>query len=154
MELLSIGSFLWWLLFIVVWIALAFWPARVAGRKGHSFFGFFVFSLFFFPAALSLPTWSATGRRCRRSDEAKKVECRTKGVSDGDWPCSAAGAGVLASQLSGEIIEELERLRESDTVRVIDALAVYKDAAGDMEVHHLSNLTDSEAIKVGSRSAR
>ena len=52
MELLSIGSFLWWLLFIVVWIALAFWPARVAGRKGHSFFGFFVFSLFFFPAAL------------------------------------------------------------------------------------------------------
>jgi hypothetical protein len=35
-----------------IWIALAFWPARVAGRKGHSFFGFFVFSLFFFPAAL------------------------------------------------------------------------------------------------------
>ena len=28
----------------------------------------------------------------------------------------------------GEVIAELERLRESDTVRVIDALAVYKDA--------------------------
>lgn len=40
------------ILFIVIWIALAFWPARVAGRKGHSFFLFFVFSLFFFPAAL------------------------------------------------------------------------------------------------------
>jgi hypothetical protein len=39
-------------LFLVVWIALAFWPARVAGRKGHSFIGFFIFSLFFFPAAL------------------------------------------------------------------------------------------------------
>ncbi len=37
---------------IIVWIALAFWPARVAGRKGHSFFGYFIFSLFFFPAAL------------------------------------------------------------------------------------------------------
>ena len=35
-----------------IWIALAFWPARVADRKGHSFFGYFVFSLFFFPLAL------------------------------------------------------------------------------------------------------
>jgi hypothetical protein len=26
--------------------------ARVAGRKGHSFIGYFIFSLFFFPAAL------------------------------------------------------------------------------------------------------
>ena len=25
---------------------------RVAGRKGHSFIGYFIFSLFFFPAAL------------------------------------------------------------------------------------------------------
>ena len=24
------------LLFLVIWIAIAFWPARVAGRKGHS----------------------------------------------------------------------------------------------------------------------
>jgi len=43
---------LWWILIVVVLIAIAFWPARVAGRKGHSFFGYFVFSLFFFPAAL------------------------------------------------------------------------------------------------------
>jgi hypothetical protein len=41
-----------WLLFVAIWIALAFWPARVAGRKGHSFMGYFIFSLFFFPAAL------------------------------------------------------------------------------------------------------
>jgi len=40
------------ILFIVIWIAIAFWPARVAGRKGHSFLGFFIFSLVFFPAAL------------------------------------------------------------------------------------------------------
>ena len=25
---------------------------RVAGRKGHSFIGYFIFSLFFFPAAI------------------------------------------------------------------------------------------------------
>ena len=45
----------WWLggiLALIIWIAIAFWPARVAGRKGHSFFGYFIFSLIFFPAAL------------------------------------------------------------------------------------------------------
>jgi len=45
----------WWLgsiLFLVIWIAIAFWPARVAGRKEHSFFGYLIFSLIFFPAAL------------------------------------------------------------------------------------------------------
>jgi hypothetical protein len=48
-------SLFWWfgaIVFLMVWIAIAFWPARVAARKGHSFFGFFIFSLIFFPAAL------------------------------------------------------------------------------------------------------
>jgi hypothetical protein len=44
--------FLWTILMVLIWIAIAFWPARVAGRKGHSFIGYFIFSLFFFPAAL------------------------------------------------------------------------------------------------------
>ena len=43
---------LWTILAIVVWIAIAFWPARVAARKGHSFFLYFLFSLVFFPLAL------------------------------------------------------------------------------------------------------
>ena len=51
----------------------------------------------------------------------------------------------------GEVIEELERLRESDTIRVIDSIAVYKDAAGELEVEHLSNLTKDEAIELGSK---
>jgi len=51
----------------------------------------------------------------------------------------------------GEIIAELERLRESDTIRVIDSLVVYKDAEGELEVEHLSNLTEAEAIEVGSK---
>lgn len=50
----------------------------------------------------------------------------------------------------GEIIAELEKLRESDTVRVIDSLAVYKDADGELEVQHLSNLSTDEAIELGS----
>jgi hypothetical protein len=36
----------------IIWVAIAFWPARVAASKGHSFFGYFLFSLVFFPAAL------------------------------------------------------------------------------------------------------
>ena len=53
----------------------------------------------------------------------------------------------------GEIAQELERLRESDTVRVIDALAVHKDAQGEIEVQHLSNRTREEAIELGSKVA-
>ena len=51
----------------------------------------------------------------------------------------------------GEIIAELERLNESGTVRVIDALAVHKDADGEIEVAHLSTLSKDEAIEIGSK---
>ena len=59
--------------------------------------------------------------------------------------------GFSHPDFHGEIIEELERLRESGTVRVIDALAVHKDAEGEIEVAHLSNLTKDEAIELGSK---
>jgi len=42
----------WWSLFVIVWVAIAFWPARAAARKGHSFFLYLLFSLVFFPATL------------------------------------------------------------------------------------------------------
>ena len=61
--------------------------------------------------------------------------------------------GFERPDFHGEIIEELEKLRDSDTVRVIDSLAVYKDAAGEMEVMHLSNLTRDEAVELGSTVA-
>jgi len=51
----------------------------------------------------------------------------------------------------GEVIAELERLRESGTVRVIDSIVVYKDADGELEVEHLSNLTQQQAIELGSK---
>jgi uncharacterized membrane protein len=59
--------------------------------------------------------------------------------------------GFNHPEFHGEIIAELERLHESGTVRVIDALAVYKDAAGELEVEHLSNLTTEEAVELGSK---
>ena len=61
--------------------------------------------------------------------------------------------GFTHPDFHGEVIAELERLRQSDTVRVIDALAVYKDAQGEIEVEHLSNLTTEEAVELGSKVA-
>jgi uncharacterized membrane protein len=58
--------------------------------------------------------------------------------------------GFDQPDFQGEIIKELEKLRESDTIRVIDALAVFKDAEGDIEVAHLSNITRDEAIELGT----
>jgi hypothetical protein len=58
--------------------------------------------------------------------------------------------GFPEPNFHGRIIAELERLRASDTVRVIDALAVHKDADGEVEVTHLSNLSDDEAIELGT----
>jgi hypothetical protein len=52
---LGLEWFLWTgigIIGLIIWILIAFWPARVARRKGHSFFLFFIFSLFFFPLAL------------------------------------------------------------------------------------------------------
>ena len=48
----TVGTFLFTVIAVVIWVAIAFWPARVAGRKGHSFIGYFILSLFFFPLAL------------------------------------------------------------------------------------------------------
>jgi uncharacterized membrane protein len=59
--------------------------------------------------------------------------------------------GFRHPDFHGEVIAELERLRRSDAVRVIDALAVYKDAKGEVEVEHLSNLSTEEAVELGSK---
>lgn len=59
--------------------------------------------------------------------------------------------GFNHPNFQGEVIAELERLRENETIKVIDALAVYKDKEGQIEVEHLSNLTKDEAIEFGSK---
>ena len=79
------------------------------------------------------------------------MEPNQKENSDGDRTRPTDRARIRAPRFRGEIIAELERLRESGTVRVIDALAVYKDAAGEIEVEHLSNLSKDEAVELGSK---
>ena len=58
--------------------------------------------------------------------------------------------GFPEPHFRGQIIEELERLRASDTVRVVDALAVHRMRGGEVEVDHLSNISDEEASELGS----
>jgi hypothetical protein len=40
-------SFIWFMLIVVAWIFLALLPASIARSKGHSFWGWFFVSLFF-----------------------------------------------------------------------------------------------------------
>lgn len=58
--------------------------------------------------------------------------------------------GFQSPNFEGEILQELERLRESDMIKVIDSLVVYKDAEGEFEVAQLSNLSEEEAAEFGA----
>jgi uncharacterized membrane protein len=90
-------------------------------------------------------------RPTRAAAENARVPTSGKG-SDGMaiGPVQLIVLGFDHPEFRGEIIAELEKLRESDTVRVIDSLAVYKDADGELEVQHLSNLSTDEAIELGT----
>lgn len=60
-----------------------------------------------------------------------------------------------------DVVAELERVDTDDTVREIDALAVYKDADGEIELQAFSDETawgvlargDSNRLGSGARSA-
>jgi uncharacterized membrane protein len=56
--------------------------------------------------------------------------------------------GFEHPEFRDEIVVELERLRANSAVRVIDSLAVYKDADGELEVAHLSSQQGSEPGRV------
>ena len=58
----------------IILVALAFWPARVARRKGHSWLLFFIFSLFLFIALIV--AYLMPNRRRRERREARRVERR------------------------------------------------------------------------------
>jgi uncharacterized membrane protein len=76
---------------------------------------------------------------------------RERGKNMAIGPVQLIVLGFNHPDFHGEIIAEIERLRESDTIRVIDSLAVYKDADGGLEVEHLSNLSEQEAIEYGTK---
>jgi uncharacterized membrane protein len=58
--------------------------------------------------------------------------------------------GFDKPDFQGEIREELNRLRDSDVVRVIDALGVRKDTDGNVETLHESQLGADELTEFGA----
>jgi uncharacterized membrane protein len=76
---------------------------------------------------------------------------RTKETNMAIGPVQLLVLGFSHPQFHGEIAAELEKLRESDTVRVIDSLAVAKDADGVVTTMRLSNLTKDEEAELGSK---
>ena len=61
--------------------------------------------------------------------------------------------GFTHPDFKGEIIEELKRLDAADTINVIDAIAVHKDADGNVTTEHLSTLDQDEAVEFGAKVA-
>jgi len=58
--------------------------------------------------------------------------------------------GFSQPDFEGEIAQELVRLRETDTIKVIDAMVVYKDADGSLSATHLDTLTDEDRVEYGA----
>ncbi len=58
--------------------------------------------------------------------------------------------GFHEGNFSGEIIEELRRLREHDIVRLVDLLFVTKTEDGDVAAVEHSDLTQEEAMAFGA----
>ena len=58
--------------------------------------------------------------------------------------------GFKDPQAHGEIADELARLRALDTIRVVDALVVAKNADGEAEALEASQLTPDEAVEYGA----
>jgi uncharacterized membrane protein len=58
--------------------------------------------------------------------------------------------GFKNPDFSGEIRDELDRLRDNDLTRVIDALAVRKDADGNVQILHESQLSSDEQAAFGA----
>jgi uncharacterized membrane protein len=58
--------------------------------------------------------------------------------------------GFNEPDFQGEILAELDRLRDNDIVRVIDGLAVHKDADGVVKVIKRSDLKGDDAAEFGA----
>ena len=59
--------------------------------------------------------------------------------------------GFDSPDFRGEVLEEFERLRDHDTVRVIDALVVYKDSEGEVAALELSQMDEATAMEFGAK---
>jgi uncharacterized membrane protein len=58
--------------------------------------------------------------------------------------------GFNEPNFKGEILAEFDRLKDHDIVRMIDGLAVYKDAEGEVTIIKRTDLSDEEAAEFGA----
>jgi uncharacterized membrane protein len=58
--------------------------------------------------------------------------------------------GFAEPKFDGRIRQQLDRLRKSDVIRLIDMIVVRKDAGGDIEAMQLSDLSVGEAEEFGA----
>ncbi|WP_203454493.1 hypothetical protein [Jiangella aurantiaca] len=65
-------------------------------------------------------------------------------------PVQLVVLGFNKPDFKGEILAEFERLRASDTVRLVDSLTVYKDSDGEVSTLEVSQLSQAEAIEFGA----
>jgi uncharacterized membrane protein len=65
-------------------------------------------------------------------------------------PVQMLVVGFAGDNFSGEIRDELERLKEHDIVRLIDLLLVKKNDDGEIEVLQTSDLDQNEAEEFGA----
>ena len=65
-------------------------------------------------------------------------------------PVQVLVVGFGEDRFTGEIIPELERLREHDVIRMIDLLLVHKNEGGDLTVLEHSDLNREERMEFGA----
>ena len=65
-------------------------------------------------------------------------------------PVQVLVVGFEDGRFTGEILDELRRLREHDIVRLVDLLFVTKDDAGNVLAVEHSDLTEEEAAELGA----
>lgn len=65
-------------------------------------------------------------------------------------PVQLVVLGFNQPDFKGEILAEFDRLKENDVVRVIDGLAVHKDANGEVTMIKRSDLGGKEAAEFGA----
>ncbi|MGZ8571027.1 MAG: hypothetical protein ACXWW5_02245 [Actinomycetota bacterium] len=65
-------------------------------------------------------------------------------------PVQILVVGFKDPDFKGEILAELQRLKELDIIRLVDMVAVYKDADGEIAALEVSDLSPDESAQFGA----
>src|SRR3954447_5061347 len=65
-------------------------------------------------------------------------------------PAQMLVLGFEGNHFTGEILPELRRLKDADRIRMVDLLFIRKDAEGQVDVLHTTDLSPDEATEFGT----